>query len=178
MVMFSRSQMSRNAFQWGGINTTTVLVPHPHTHSVDGATAAFFPLLVKVTLLHLRVILALQIRAPRDTRASPPPRTITNTGPDPLPCSPDLSAAALTLRRAHIAVLFDNGAHLLPDFLSLAQLVLAPENVISEIWQEQPRVILLIADLFLVGQPLQNQVNESRDLGLVGAVAAISRPAI
>lgn len=105
-------------------------------------------------------------------------------GADPLPGAADFAAAALALGGADVAVLLDDGADAGPDALALAQRVLRAQDVVTEVREEQERVLasavavavaILIsvhAQALLVREALEYQVHEGGDAGGGGAAGA------
>jgi hypothetical protein len=74
---------------------------------------------------------------------------------------------ALPLPSADVAVLFDNGAHPLPETVTVGQAMHRPQHVVPQIGEEKEGVIISIfkRELLLIGKTLKNLVNESGDLG-------------
>lgn len=127
-----------------------------------------------------RVHTHIRIRTVRDAPAPPPSeRAITGGRPDPLPGPADLAAAALALAGPYVAVLLDDGADALPYPLALRELVDGPEHVVPEVRQEQPGVVdVLVAQLLLVCQPLEHDVDERRHLRRRRAVRPVLKPRV
>lgn len=130
------------------------------------------PLVVKARPIFIFPVLL----QPSATTTTPPlPRTIARRRADPLPGPPHLAIAALALTDADIAIQLYDGADALPDLLALAEGVDGPQDVVAEVRQEQPRVVVDIVagdQALLVGEAVQDQVDQGRDPGREGAVGA------
>jgi hypothetical protein len=82
-----------------------------------------------------------------------PSRPLASDRANPFPSTANLAASSLTLARSNITVLLNYRSDSLPDALPFRQRVNSSKNVISQVWQKQPRVInTLFAKLLLVGE--------------------------
>lgn len=100
-------------------------------------------------------------------------------GADPFPGPADLAAAPLALASPHVAVLLHDGPDALPYILALRELMDRSEHVVSQVREEQPRIIdVLVAQLLLVCQSLEHEVYEGGHLGSGRAVGSVLKPRV
>ena len=115
------------------------------------------------------------IYAPADPAALSPPLPIATLDmPNPLPDAADLPTPRLTLRGAYIGVHLDDVADLLPELLALADQVLVPEHIVSQLANADPGLgvglLVLGVQGSLRGETIESQGDEVRH-GIVDRLA-------